>query len=91
MAIFNFFKTPKVRQYHHEFIYYDPKKEEREERLKRVREEIECEKEGKQQHILRKGVFQEQRTTNKASAQSRNIRLTILIVVVVALLMWYMK
>ncbi len=91
MAIFNFFKAAKVRQFHHEYIYYDPAKEEQEKRLQRVREEIANEKEGKPQRIVRKGFLSEQRKNNKSDAQSRNIRLMLLIVVVAALLMWYMK
>ncbi len=91
MAIFNFFKMPKVRQYHHEYIYYDPDKEEREERLKRVRQQLANEKSNKAQPMLRKGVFQSQRKTNTASQQSRNIRLMIFIFAVVALLVWYMR
>lgn len=91
MAIFNFFKTPKIRQYHHEYIYYDPAKEKREERLKRVREEIERENSGEPQPVLRKGVFQEMRKTNKTSLQARNIKLILLVMVVAALVMWYMR
>ncbi len=91
MAIFNFFKTPKIRQYHHEYIYYDPAKEKREERLKRVREEIENEKEGKPNPVLRKGVFHDMRKTNKTSVEGRNIKLMLLVGVVALLVFWYMK
>ena len=88
MAIFNFFKAPKVRQYHHEYIYYDPDKEEREERLKRVREQIENEKSGSQPKVLRHGVFQEQRKTGNGTnaAQSREIKLVVMMVVAAVLL-----
>ena len=93
MAIFNFFKAPKIRQYHHEYIYYDPDKEKREERLARMRAEIAAEKEvdAKPQPLLRKGTFQEKRTYNSAANKSRNIRLALLICVVVALIMFYMR
>lgn len=88
MAIFNFFKAPKVRQYHHEYIYYDPDKEEREERLKRVREQIANEKNDSQPRMLRYGVFQEQRKTGNGSnsAKSREIKLVVMVVVAAVLL-----
>ena len=50
MAIFNFFKQPKPRQYNHVPIYYDKQKEERAERYERIRKEMEkeqAEKEGR--------------------------------------------
>ena len=46
MAIFNFIKPPKIRQYHHEYIYYDPQKEEREKRIERVRRKKEAKEKG---------------------------------------------
>ena len=36
----SFFKTPKPRPYRHKFIYYDPEKEERQEREERVNKEL---------------------------------------------------
>lgn len=87
MAIFNFFKTPKVRQYHHEYIYYDPEKEAREERLKRVREELAAEKRGEPQQLVRKGFLSEQRKTKTPNTAS-NIRWMLIVAIVALLIVW---
>ena len=36
----SFFRTPKPRPYRHKYIYYDPEKEERQEREERVNKEL---------------------------------------------------
>ena len=74
MSLFgNIFKAPKIRQYHHEYIYYNPDKEEMEERRKRVREELKQEKSGAPA-LLQRGVFQKQRKTGTASARFSNMK-----------------
>lgn len=91
MAIFNFFKAPKIRQYHHEFIYYDPKKEERQERQKRVRAKLGLKEDEKYHPLIRRGTFQELRKTKTPSASSRNTRLLLMIGAVIVILYFYMK
>ena len=82
MAIFNFFKTPKIRQYNVSYRYYDPKKEEREERLKRVQQQIADEGSG----LIRKGMFHEQSKIKRSSEKSRIIQMAIIAVAIFAII-----
>ncbi|MBE6329897.1 MAG: hypothetical protein E7072_07270 [Bacteroidales bacterium] len=85
MAIFNFFKTPKIRQYNVSYRYYDPKKEEREERLKRVQQQIADEKNGGS-GLVRKGMFREQSKIKRSSEKSRIIQMAIIAVAIFAII-----
>lgn len=85
MAIFNFFKTPKIRQYNVSYRYYDPKKEEREERLKRVQQQIAEEKNGGS-GLVRKGMFHEQSKIKRSSEKSRIIQMAIIAVAIFAII-----
>lgn len=85
MAIFNLFKTPKIRQYNVNYRYYDPKKEEREERLKRVQQKLADEKNGTS-GIARKGMFHEQSKLKRGSEKSRTIQIAIVATIIIALL-----
>ncbi len=91
MALFQFFKTPKVRQFHHEYIYYDPKKEEREKRERRIRAELGLEKSDDNLSLMRKGVFQEKRKNVKSSSEARQKRVLILAVAIAALIVYFYK
>ena len=92
MGIFNnFFQEPKIRQFHHDYIYYDPKKEERENRERRIRAELGLEKNSNNLTMMRKGVFQEQRKTAKSLDESRQRRVLILAVVIGALFLYIVK
>lgn len=85
MAIFNFFKTPKIRQYNVSYRYYDPQKEEREERLKRVQQQIADEKNGGS-GLVRKGMFREQSKIKRSSEKSRIIQMAIIAVAIFAII-----
>ena len=85
MAIFNFFKTPKIRQYNVSYRYYDPQKEEREERIKRVQQKLAEEKKG-EGTIVRKGMFHEQSKIKRSSESSRMMQMCIMAIAIIALL-----
>lgn len=85
MAIFNFFKTPKIRQYNVPYRYYDPKKEEREERLKRVQQKLADEQSGVSS-IVRRGMFSEQSKLKRSSEKSRMMQIAIVAVIIFALI-----
>ncbi|MBO4530107.1 MAG: hypothetical protein IK017_00080 [Paludibacteraceae bacterium] len=92
MGMFSyFFQGPKIRQFHHECIYYDPKKEERENRERRIRAELGLEKSSNNLSMMRKGVFQEQRKAAKSLDESRRRRVIILAVVIGALFLYIVK
>lgn len=92
MGMFSyFFQGPKIRQFHHDYIYYDPKKEERENRERRIRAELGLEKSSNNLTMMRKGIFQEQRKAAKSLDESRQRRVLILAVVIGALFLYIVK
>ena len=88
MAIFDFLKTPKIRQYHHEYIYYDPQKEEREERIKRVQKKIQAKKNGTLYADNIKSAYSSQREERSRKMKGNNVRYIITAIVIVALVYW---
>lgn len=87
MAIFDFVKTPKIRRYHHEYIYYDPKKEEREERIKRIQRKKEAEEKGELYvDSLKPGVFKSQLKSSSTMDNGKRMKLYITILTVGALI-----
>ncbi len=87
MAIFDFVKTPKIRRYHHDYIYYDPKKEEREERLERIRRKKEAEEKGEiYTESLKRGVFTSKLQNNKTQIEGKRIKMYITLFAVIALI-----
>lgn len=91
MAILNFLKTPKIREYHHEYIYYNPDKEAREERIKRVQRKKEAEKNNElYSSTLKQGVFTSQLKSNKIKSESKNLRI-IMTLIVIAVIIYMIK
>lgn len=91
MAILNFLKTPKIREYHHEYIYYDPDKEAREERIKRIQRKKEAEKNNElYSPSLKQGVFTSQLKGNKIKSESKNLRI-VMTLIVIAVIIYMIK
>ncbi len=88
MAIFDFLKTPKIRQYHHEYIYYDPQKEAREERIKRVQKKIQAKEKGGLYADNIKSAYSSHREERNRKMKSNNVRYIITAIVIVALVYW---
>jgi hypothetical protein len=89
MAIFNFFRPPTIRRFDYKPIYYDPAKEEREERLARIKQELGMQDENQPyKPTIRRGVFHEQRKVKARGNQNRIIRLLIVFLVVIGLVYW---
>jgi len=95
MAIPRFFRLSKPRQFEHIPIYYDPEKEEREERVRRIKQELgmEVEEEKKTSSISR-GSFRQYKTrhrTDKKASSDSNRRLLIIFAVLafLAYLLFY--
>lgn len=85
MAIFNFLKTPQIRRYHVDYVYYDPKKEERKEREERIRRKKEAEEKGELYVApLRQGVFTSQ-LKHKQSSSCNRMKLYISVVTIAIL------
>jgi len=94
MALFSFYKVRKPRQFEHKPIYYDPRKEDLEERERRIRREMGEEKIDENYKPLIKGTFIEGTSHLKKShtrgedARSRkykNVRLVVILVLLAAL------
>lgn len=91
---FNFFKTPTIRQYNHINIYYDPKKEAREERRQRILQEIENQNGNHNmapRRTLRKGFLTDQRKTKEADMKSQNIRLAMMLTALFAIVYYFCR
>ena len=84
----SFFKTPKPRPYRHKFIYYDPEKEERQEREERVNKELGIKDENKPfvtsikrgsfRRMYEDGVEVNNNSDFKRQKRASNIRLLII-------------
>lgn len=94
MRIF-FFKTPKPRPYRHKFIYYDPEKEERQEREERVNKELGIKDENKPfvtsikrgsfRRMYEDGVEVNNNNDFKRQKRASNIRLLIIILILLVI------
>lgn len=90
----SFFKTPKPRPYRHKFIYYDPEKEERQEREERVNKELGIKDENKPfvtsikrgsfRHMYEDGV-EVNNSDFKRQKRASNIRLLIIILILLVI------
>lgn len=89
---FNFFKTPQVRKFEHKPIYWDPEKEERQERRERIRQEVENELgiNGSPKTTLKKGFLSQQRK-NSQSSQTGVWRLALIIGLLVCGVIYMVK
>lgn len=86
MAIFNFFKAPKIRQFNYVPRYYDPHKEEYEARKKRILQELAEEKgESEYKPKIRKGFLSEKRKKSSAQRDESIFRYVIYSIVIISL------
>lgn len=91
----SFFKTPKPRPYRHKFIYYDPEKEERQEREERVNKELGIKDESKPfvtsikrgsfRRMYEDGVEVNNNSDFKRQKRASNIRLLIIILILLVI------
>lgn len=94
MALLRFFRLPKPKKFEYTPIYYDPKKEEMEERERRIASGSNSGQFSEEEYTSRiKGSMRspskrKQQKNQKTDARTSNIRI-ILIIVVLAFLSWY--
>lgn len=91
----SFFKTPKPRPYRHKFIYYDPEKEERQEREERVNKELGIKDENKPfvtsikrgsfRRMYEDGVEVNNNSDFKRQKRASNVRLLIIILILLVI------
>jgi len=87
MALLNIFTTPRIRRFEYKPVYWDPAKEQREERLERVKHELGITEESNvYKPAIRRGVFREQRKTLLHERQNRIIWISFIVLILVALL-----
>jgi len=77
---FSFFKLPKARQYNHKPIYYDPEKEEREQKLKQNNVNADSE---------RRINFRKNKQARKDTTKT-NIRLIAIIIALIFLAIYFL-
>ncbi|HPR33884.1 MAG TPA: hypothetical protein PLK12_17410 [Prolixibacteraceae bacterium] len=92
----SFFYTPKPKQFHVEPRYWDPKKEEREARERRIKAEMGIREEGESYHPnLRKGDFRKSLANTKwaphIQRRRSNTRFLILLAILALLLYLMLK
>jgi hypothetical protein len=83
MALISFFKTPKHRRFQYNPIYYDPQKEELQNRIRTIEDEIKAEKEGmefERNSTLKRGFLKRSYFPEiKRKKQVSNLRLVIIL------------
>ena len=98
MAFFSFYNVRKPRQFEHKPIYWDPHKEEMEERVRRIKREMGMEEESLEDYKPQiKGTFIEgtthlKRSRNKGdnarSREYKNVKLIVALAILAGIL-WY--
>lgn len=90
-----FFETPRPKSFHIEPRYWDPKKEEREARQRRINAELGIKNEGGYKPYIGKGEFRKGFSQGRWSPERQrrrsNTRLLILIVITAALVYFMLK
>ena len=98
MALFSFYNVRKPRQFEHKPIYWDPRKEAMEERVRKVKREMGLEETEEEYKPQIKGTFIEvtshlkrsrDKGENSRSREYKNVKLLIALAVL-ALLFWYL-
>ncbi|MBN2273530.1 MAG: hypothetical protein JXR41_05895 [Bacteroidales bacterium] len=83
---FNFlFKTPKPRQFHYEPLFYDARKEAREERIKKIMREMKISEGEAYKPGITRGSFRDYYKGRKRSDRFSTLRLLIIIIALVLL------
>lgn len=98
MALFSFYNVRKPRKFNHQPIYWDPRKEQLEERTRKIRREMGLEKIDENYKPQIKGTFVEGTTHLKRRVDNgetprgrtyRNMKLILALVLLIALL-WFL-
>ncbi len=98
MALFSFYKVRKPRQFDHKPLYYDPRKEAMEERVRKAKRELGMEESEEEYKPQIKGTFIEgtshlKKSVNKGDSSRnrkyKNVKLIVALVVLAALF-WFL-
>lgn len=83
MAGIRFIKLPRHRQFDYTPRHWNPEKEAREERVKRIRQEMGSDDaKGPERSTIRRGAFRDAKMKNKVKAnRSSNIRLVVILAI----------
>lgn len=80
MNIPRFFKIPSHRQFNYQPLYFDPEKEEREQRNKDIKKELGIKEEGEAYSPgIRRGAMKSYFKANKRSTRNSNLRLVLIV------------
>lgn len=82
MNIPRFFKTPRHRQFNYQPLYYDPEKEEREERNREIKRELGIQQgnPGDYRPTIRRGSMKAYFKGNKRAERRSNLRLFLIVI-----------
>ncbi|MCD7975805.1 MAG: hypothetical protein LUG51_01120 [Tannerellaceae bacterium] len=98
MALFSFYNVRKPRQYEHKPIYYDPRKEAMEERVRKVKREMGIEEAEEEYKPSIKGTFVQgtshlkksrMKGEDSRSRKYKNVKLAV-ILILLAILFWFL-
>lgn len=86
-----FFKLYKPKEYGYRYIYYDPKKEAKQERERKLAEEAGEVKDGAYKSSLHKGYLREMAQKNKpdVSKQMRKSNMRLILILALLLILFY--
>ncbi len=83
---FNFlFRTPKARQFHYDPLFYDARKEAREERIKKIMREVNATGPGDYKPGITRGTLRDYYKTRCRSDRYHTLRLLVIIAILVLL------
>ena len=83
MAMINFFKSPRHRQFNYEPLYYNERKEQLDQRVKEIEAEMSRKKDKPYSSLLRRGMKKGYFSELKRAKKKSNIRLIIILLFLV--------
>ena len=90
MGIPRFFKIPTPKRFNYNPIYWDPGKEDREQRVRAIKQEMGIDVElGKKSSTITRGSFRQNTTSKTRSRANRDSNRRLILIVIVLLLLAY--
>ncbi len=85
MALFNFFKLSKNRQFTYNPLFYDKQKEEFEQRVRSIEQEMGIHKDAEFKSSLKRGAMRSYLQTSRKKDKYSSLRLILILVILLAL------
>jgi len=91
MGLFSFFKPQKVRHFEYKPLFYDKEKEEFNERVKRIEEEMGLHKDISYRSGIQRGTFRSYLKTEKKKKRASSIRLIIILLILMLFFYFFLR